>query len=172
MVELQNYTRRKWPSCPINAIYALSLRVVVGIRMIIEDPVDSRVDAHFGKSSVETDQPPSASAAAPAGPFLASMGTCAGIHVLRFWLQPGLSVEALRINQRSARDPQSGLIDSISLEIRLQEGCPAKCAQAVIRVAQLSTVTKRLEHPPQVDIVTCLAEDTAAPAIGSALNHP
>ena len=42
--------------------------------MIIDFPRGSRVDAHFGPFTVETDQPPEASAATPFSLFLASIG--------------------------------------------------------------------------------------------------
>lgn len=124
--------------------------------MIIDFPSGSRVDAHFGQFTVKTDQPPSASAPTPFDVFLSSIGTCAGIYVLRFCRQRGLPTEDLRIIQHVTRDPQTGLVSRISLDIQLPAGFPEKYRQAVIQSAQLCAVKKLLEHPPVFDIVTSL----------------
>jgi len=124
--------------------------------MIIDFPSGSRVDAHFGQYTVKTDQPPSTSAPTPFDVFLSSIGTCAGIYVLRFCRQRGLPTEDLRIVQHITRDPQTGLVSRISLDIHLPVGFPEKYRQAVIQSAQLCAVKKLLEHPPVFDIVTSL----------------
>ena len=124
--------------------------------MIIDFPSGSRVDAHFGQFTVKTDQLPSASAPTPFDVFLSSIGTCAGIYVLRFCRQRGLPTEDLRIIQHVTRDPQTGLVSRISLDIQLPAGFPEKYRQAVIQSAQLCAVKKLLEHPPVFDIVTSL----------------
>lgn len=124
--------------------------------MIIDFPSGSRVDAHFGQYTVKTDQPPSTSAPTPFDVFLSSIGTCAGIYVLRFCRQRGLPTEDLRIIQHVTRDPQTGLVSRISLDIQLPAGFPEKYRQAVIQSAQLCAVKKLLEHPPVFDIVTSL----------------
>ena len=54
------------------------------MEMLIDFPGGSRVDAHFGSFTVQTDQPPAASAPTPFALFLSSIGTCAGIYVLGF----------------------------------------------------------------------------------------
>ena len=58
------------------------------MEMLIDFPGGSKVDAHFGAFTVQTDQPHAdgspASAPTPFALFLASLGTCAGIYVLEF----------------------------------------------------------------------------------------
>ena len=63
------------------------------MELVIDFPGKSRVDAHFGKFTVATDQPPIASAPSPFDLFLSSIGTCAGIYVLGFCRQRNLPTE-------------------------------------------------------------------------------
>jgi ribosomal protein S12 methylthiotransferase accessory factor len=124
--------------------------------MVIDFPGGTRVDAHFGAFTVETDQPPTASAPTPFDIFLSSIGTCAGIYVLGFCQKRGLPTEGLRLVQRVVRDPETGMVQKISLDIQLPKGFPDKYRQAVIQSAQLCAVKKHIEHPPVFDIVTSL----------------
>lgn len=124
------------------------------MQMIIDFPGGSRVDAHFGPFTVQTDQPPGASAPTPFDVFLSSIGTCAGIYVLGFCRQRGLPTEGLRLVQQVDRDPQSGMVTRISVEIELPQGFPEKYRQAVVQAAQLCAVKKHLEQPPVFDIST------------------
>ena len=66
------------------------------MELIIDFPGGSRVDAHFGPFTVQTDQPPEASAPSPFDVFLSSIGTCAGIYVLGFAASGGFPRMALR----------------------------------------------------------------------------
>ena len=72
------------------------------MEMIIDFPGGARVDAHFGQYTVNTDQPPQGggdgSAPTPFALFLSSMGTCAGIYVLGFCRQRGLSTDGIRLH--------------------------------------------------------------------------
>ena len=124
--------------------------------MVIDFPGGTRVDAHFGAFTVETDQPPTASAPTPFEIFLSSIGTCAGIYVLGFCQKRELPTEGLRIVQHVRRDPQTGMVAKISLDIQLPKGFPDKYRQAVIQSAQLCAVKKHIEHPPEFEIVTSL----------------
>ncbi|MBI2758505.1 MAG: OsmC family protein [Chloroflexi bacterium] len=124
------------------------------MEMIIDFPGGSKVDAHFGPFSVQTDQPPAASAPTPFEIFLSSIGTCAGIYVLGFCKQRGLSTEGMKIVQRVSSNPMSGMVEKIDLEIQLPQGFPEKYREAVINSAQLCTVKKHLENPPKFDVTT------------------
>jgi putative redox protein len=126
------------------------------MEMIIDFPGEKRVDAHFGAFTVQTDQPPSATAPTPFEIFLSSIGTCAGIYVLGFCRQRQLPTEGLRIVQRVEREPQGGMVGRIALEIQLPPGFPEKYRDAVIQSTQLCAVKKHLEHPPILDIFTTL----------------
>jgi len=90
------------------------------MELLIDFPGGSRVDAHFSGFTVSTDQPPVASAPSPFDLFLSSIGTCAGIYALGFCRQRGLPMEGMRIVERIHRDPSSGMVAKIDLEIRVR----------------------------------------------------
>jgi ribosomal protein S12 methylthiotransferase accessory factor len=128
------------------------------MEMIIDFPGGARVDAHFGPYTVYTDQPPSGggegSAPSPFNLFLASLATCAGIYVLGFCRQRGLSSEGIRILQRDQRDPATGMVDRIDLEIQVPPEFPEKYRDSLVRSAELCAVKKHIEQPPAFQIYT------------------
>lgn len=126
--------------------------------MIIEFPDGAKVDATFGGFTVKTDQPPmgggDGSAPSPFETFLASIGTCAGIYVLGFCRQRGLSTEGIRIVQRTRRDPMTGLVGQVDLEIQVPPSFPEKYHESLVRSANMCAVKKHLEHPPTFNTYT------------------
>lgn len=126
--------------------------------MTIDFPGGSKVDAHFGGFTVQTDQPPDSSAPTPFATFLASLGTCAGIYVLGFCQQRGLPTAGLRIIQRVHKDPQNGRVGKIELEIQVPPGFPEKYLPAMIRSAELCAVKKLIESPPEFEVVARTVE--------------
>jgi putative redox protein len=127
------------------------------MEILVEFPGGSRVDAHFGKFIVPTDQPPAASAPTPFDLFLSSIATCAGIYVLGFCQQRGLSTEGIQIIQRIHHDPLNGMIDEIDLNIIVPSTFPEKYHASLIRSAELCKVKKHLEKPPKFRITTRVA---------------
>jgi len=128
------------------------------MEMIIDFPGGARVDAHFGDFTVQTDQPPVASAPTPFATFLASIGTCAGIYVLGFCQQRGLSTDGIRIVQRMHSNPLSGMVGKIDLEIQVPPGFPEKYLPSLVRTAELCAVKKHMEHPPQFEVTSKMVE--------------
>jgi len=130
------------------------------MEMVIDFPGGSRVDAHFGPFTVRTDQPAHSggndTAPTPFATFLASLGTCAGIYVLAFCRQRGLPTEGVRLVQRTATDPATKLVSSISLEIQVPADFPEKYREAVIRAAEQCAVKKHFEHPPRIEVTTAI----------------
>jgi len=128
------------------------------MEMVIDFPGGARVDAHFGPYTVSTDQPPmgggEGSAPTPFAVFLSSIGTCAGIYVLGFCKQRGLSVDGIRIVQRAHTDPQTRMIGKVDLEIQVPENFPEKYRESLVRSAELCAVKKHLESPPEFDVFT------------------
>ena len=126
--------------------------------MIITFPGGARVDAEFGGFTVKTDQPPQGggdgSAPTPFATFLAAIGTCAGIYVLGFCKQRGLPSEGIQIIQRIHRDPASGMVETIDLEIQVPPSFPEKYYESLIRSANLCAVKKAIEHPPVFNTYT------------------
>lgn len=128
------------------------------MEMIIDFPGGSRVDAHFGKFTVATDQPPAASAPTPFAVFLSSIGTCAGIYVLGFCQQRGIPTDGVRIVQRVYSNPLNHMVDKIDLEIQVPNSFPDKYRDSLIRSAELCAVKKHLENPPSFEITTTKVE--------------
>jgi len=138
------------------------------MEMIIDFPKGLRVDAHFGNQTIKTDQPASGggegSAPTPFALFLASIGTCAGIYVLGFCKQRGLSTDDIRIIQRLYNNPMTGLIGKIDLEIQVPPEFPEKYRDSLIRSANLCAVKKHLETPPEFNVYTHVVEpETVSP---------
>jgi ribosomal protein S12 methylthiotransferase accessory factor len=128
------------------------------MEMIIDFPGGSRVDAHFGIFTLKTDQPPEASAPTPFETFLASLGTCAGIYVLGFCRQRGLPTEGIRLIERVYREPSSGMVSKIDVEIQVPPTFPEKYLPSLVRSAELCAVKKHIEHPPSFDVFTKTVE--------------
>jgi putative redox protein len=126
------------------------------MEMVIDFPGGARVDAHFNGYTVTTDQPPmgggEGAAPTPFAHFLASLGTCAGIYVLGFCRQRNLPVEGLRIIQRVERDPATGMVSKVVMEIQTPQGFPEKYLPSLIKSAELCAVKKHLEKPPAFEI--------------------
>jgi putative redox protein len=126
------------------------------MEMVIDFPGGARVDAHFDNYIVPTDQPPAGggegSAPTPFAVFLASIGACAGIYVLGFCRQRGLPMDGIRIVQRSHRDPTTGMVGEIELEIQVPPTFPEKYYESLVRSASLCAVKKHLEHPPKFNV--------------------
>lgn len=136
------------------------------MEMDITFPGGARVDAQFGPYTVKTDQPPmgggEGSAPTPFAVFLASIGTCAGIYVLGFLRQRGLSAEGVRIRQRMHSNPVTGMVGQIDLEIEVPEDFPEKYRDSLIRSASLCAVKKHFETPPSFNITTRTVEHAPA----------
>jgi ribosomal protein S12 methylthiotransferase accessory factor len=115
-------------------------------------PNQLQVDAQYGPFTIATNQ--DGTAPPPFALFLASIGTCAGIYVLSFCRQRGLSTEGLRISQRMDTDPATHMIKNITLDIHLPKEFPEKYRDAVIRAADQCAVKKHLQQPPAFTINT------------------
>jgi len=128
------------------------------MEMIVEFPGGARVDARFGPYTVKTDQPPmgggEGSAPTPFALFLASIGTCAGIYVLGFCQQRGLPTDGIRIIQRDHRDPATGMVGKVEIEIQVPPEFPEKYRDSLARSAELCAVKKHLENPPEFNVRT------------------
>jgi len=132
------------------------------MEMLIDFPSGSRVDAHFGGFTVNTDQPPASSAPSPFEVFLASIGTCAGIYVLGFCQQRGLPTTEIRIVERVIHSQLTHMVEKIDLEIQVPATFPEKYRESLIRSAELCAVKKHLENPPRFNISTIVVAPMGA----------
>jgi putative redox protein len=131
------------------------------MELLIDFPGGDRVDAHFGGFTVKTDQPSIVGMPADPTPFalfLSSIGTCAGIFVLGFCNQRGLSTEGIRIIQRTNQNRSTNMVDMIDLEIQVPPTFPEKYHEALVRSAELCAVKRHLENPPKFNTYTKVVE--------------
>ena len=123
-------------------------------------PGNKRVHARYKGFLIETDQPVESggegSAPAPFDLFMASIGTCAGIYVLSFLEQRGLSTQGAGVNLSSERDPETKLVSKITLELKLPPGFPEKYRDAVVRAAEQCAVKRHLDNPPAFETYVTL----------------
>lgn len=115
-------------------------------------PNQLQVDAHYGPFVIPTNQ--DGTAPPPFALFLASIGTCAGIYVLSFCKQRGLSTDGLQIIQHMDTDPATHMIKNITLDIHLPKDFPDKYRDAVVRAADQCAVKKHMQQPPAFIINT------------------
>ena len=126
------------------------------MEMEIVFPGGQRVDALMGGMVIQTDQ--DGVTPSPFALFLASMGTCAGIYVLGFCQQRGISTDGVRIVQRMHSNPFTRMVDKIELEIQVPPDFPEKYYDALVRSAEQCAVKKHFENPPTFDIFTKAVE--------------
>jgi len=143
------------------------------MEMEVVFPGGKRVDANYKGFTIKTDQPVFSggdnSAPAPFDLFLASIGTCAGIYVLGFCQQRGISTDGIKIIQRMEMDPIKRGIGAITLEIQVPVEFPEQYKDAVIRSAELCAVKKYIQNPPRFEIYTKLVNGENIETTGSAI---
>jgi putative redox protein len=125
------------------------------LNLKIKFPGGLKINAEYGPLTIETNQ--DGTAPPPFALFLASIGTCAGIYVLSFCNQRGISTEGLELNQRMDTDPMTRMIRKVYLDIHLPEGFPEKYKEAVIRAADQCAVKKHLEQAPEFEVNALLS---------------
>jgi uncharacterized OsmC-like protein len=129
--------------------------------MQIYFPGGKRVYADYAGFTIKTDQPTQSggedTAPAPFDLFLASIGTCAGIYALGFMQQRGIDPTGSQLAMQTFRDPATGLIGKINLELQLPAGFPEKYREAIVNAMNLCTVKKHLQQPPTFQTTTATA---------------
>jgi ribosomal protein S12 methylthiotransferase accessory factor len=130
--------------------------------MEIYFPGGKRVYADYNGFTVETDQPVDAggggTASAPFDLFLVSIGTCAGYYALTFMQQRNIDPAGSKVAMRTHRDPDTGLVDRIDIELTTPPGFPDKYRDAIIKTMDLCAVKKAIAHPPGFTVTTVAGE--------------
>jgi len=123
---------------------------------------NKKVDAHVDGMVIKTDQSVAAggegSAPDPFTYFLASLATCAGIFVKGFCDKSDIDTEGIRIFQTWDRNPETRMIENLTIDIKLPANFPDKYKSAVISSANLCAVKRHLQNPPNMEVITSLAE--------------
>ena len=128
------------------------------MEMKIRFPGNKKVSAEFEGLTVLTDQPKDnggdGSAPAPFDLFRASIGTCAGYFVMAFCEKRGISTEGVELLQSMEWDDAKHLYTKINLEIRVPATFPEKYRESLVNAANLCSVKKHLQSPPQFEVFT------------------
>ena len=128
------------------------------MEMKIRFPGNKKVSAEIDGMTIMTDQPKDndgdGSAPAPFDLFLASIGTCAGYFVMAFCQKRGISTDGVELVQRMEWDDAKHLYTKISLEIRVPSTFPEKYRESLVNAANLCTVKKHLQTPPELEVLT------------------
>jgi len=131
------------------------------MELTVTFPGKKKVDASFKGFTIKTDQPVTKGGDGTAPPpfdlFLASIGACAGIYVVDFCTNRGISLENVRIVQTMERDPETHMVKTVALRIELPKDFPDKYKDSLIRAVDLCTVKKHIMNPPSFTIETVKA---------------
>lgn len=124
------------------------------IEVLFEE--NKKVNAKIGDHIIKTDQSVKnggdSSAASPFDLFLSSIATCSGIYVKQFCKMRGIDPNTVKIKQKHTFNPETKLIDNISLEIDLPNDFPEKYKEAILKAVDQCTVKRHLMNPPTINV--------------------
>jgi ribosomal protein S12 methylthiotransferase accessory factor len=126
------------------------------MEMTVSFPGGVAVVADYKGFVIRTDQPVedggANSAPSPYDLFIASLGTCAGFYALRFCQQRQLPTAGLELRVALDRNPESGRLDRVAIDLRLPEGFPARYRTAIVRAVDQCSIKRALLDPPEIVI--------------------
>lgn len=124
------------------------------MRLTCTFPGGSRVATDVRGFLISTDQPEAHggenSAAAPFELFLASLVTCAGYYAVQFCAKRDIPIEGLGVSLDARKDPETGLLSDVRVELELPEEFPEKYRHAIVRAVDRCAVKRALEQPPRL----------------------
>jgi ribosomal protein S12 methylthiotransferase accessory factor len=114
------------------------------------------VDAEYKGFVIKTDQPAyqdgEGSEPSPFDLFLASLATCAGYYVLAFCNKREIPTEKAAVVMRTSRNPETKMVEKISIEIQLPPEFPEKYKKAVIKAVDGCSVKAHILNPPAFEV--------------------
>jgi uncharacterized OsmC-like protein len=126
------------------------------MEMKISFPGGKKIDADYKGFTIKTDQPiregGEGSAPEPFSLFIASIGTCTGVYVLSFCQKRNISTDNISLMLKLEKNKDTHMIEKISIEIQVPEDFPENYKKAIVKTANLCTVKKHLDNPPEIDI--------------------
>jgi len=126
--------------------------------MTVSFPGGKRVNASYDGFEIATDQSEksggSGSAPEPFDLFLSSIATCAGIYVLGFCQKRDIPSEGIQLTQSWEKDKKTKRLTNIRISIEVPPDFPEKYHSALVRSANLCTVKKTMEAPPEFHVET------------------
>lgn len=119
-----------------------------------------KVNAEYKGFEISTDQSVEEGgegcAPEPYSLFLASLGTCAGVYILRFCQARNLPTDHIRLMQTIERSP-AGKVTQITTEIIVPPDFPEKYRKPLARVADMCAVKRTLQDPPAFETRTVVS---------------
>jgi len=135
------------------------------MEMTIGFPGGAQVEARFKGFTVLTDQPPhgggEGKAPTPFDHFWTSLGTCAGIYVLRFLEQRNIPTEDVKIILTTHIDTERRMVGRVSFKVHLPETFPEKYAKAIVNAVNLCAVKKHIKQQPEFETVVSIGSKIA-----------
>ena len=126
--------------------------------MDVTFPGGKKVEVAYKGHTVLTDQPVDSggedAAPAPFDLFLVSIGACTGYYVMTFCRTRDIPTEGAGVGLDFDWDEKEKRITRIRVDIRLPEGFPERYRTAVVRAARACTVSRHLDHPPEIEMNT------------------
>ena len=126
------------------------------MEMEISSPGGKKVDADYNGFTIKTDQPiregGEGTAPEPFSLFIASIGTCTGLYVLSFCQKRNIPTDNITLLLQLEKNKETHMIEKISIKIQVPEDFPESYKKAVLKTANLCTVKKHLEKPPEIGI--------------------
>jgi uncharacterized OsmC-like protein len=128
------------------------------MRVDVTFPKGVRVDAHVGGFTLTTDQPIESGGGdegpSPYALFLSSIATCAGFFAVKFCRERDIDTDGMVLSALYDRDMETKTLKTVTIELKLPEGFPAKYQKAIIRTMDQCSVKKALMAPPEFVIKT------------------
>ena len=126
------------------------------MNMKISFPGGKKVDAEFKNFKIKTDQSINnggeETAPEPFSLFIASIGTCAGIYVLSFCQKRNIPTDDIELILKTHENKENHMIKKININIQVSQNFPDQYKNAIIKTAELCSVKKHLEKPPEINI--------------------
>jgi ribosomal protein S12 methylthiotransferase accessory factor len=125
--------------------------------MEINFPGGKKVDINYKDFIIRTDQPIKNGGEntnpEPFSLFIASIGACIGFYILSFCQERNIHTKKMKLLLQTKKNNQTNMIEQIDINIIIQKNFPEKYIKTMIKVANLCTVKKHLENPPDINFI-------------------
>lgn len=126
------------------------MRVEVGF------PAEDRIQAHSKGMVFEIGPPPNRGgdpdAAGPFDLLLCALALCTGYQVLSFLQERGIPTADAGLSIEAERDPDSHLLSTVHIKVKVPEGFPEKYDEAVVRATGQCGVKIQLGQKPEFEV--------------------
>jgi len=124
------------------------------MRVEARSPGGLRIETEVCGFRIATDQPVKAggngSAPSPFDLFVASLAACGAYYAVHFCRHRGIATEDLSLAAEVRKDPATGRVAEVLLDLELPPGFPERYRTAILRAVDQCTVKRALESPPLI----------------------